>query len=72
MALVSLVEDVLTPFRKALVVLDILQFFTPNATGIDEDAGLGEHSVQVFQGVDLLANELPSKLSDLLSKVGHV
>jgi len=72
MALVGLVEHILTAFGKALVVPDVVQLFAPYATGVDEDAGLGEHLVKVLQGVDLLANELPSEFCNLLSEIGHV
>lgn len=46
MAVVGLVEDILPPFGKAFGVLHICQRFTADATGIDEDAGFGEHLVQ--------------------------
>lgn len=72
MALVSLVEYVLAPFRKAFVVLDVFQLFTPDATGVDEDAGFGEHLVQVLQRLDLLPNELSAEFCDLFSEIGHV
>lgn len=72
MALVGLVEDILTSFREALVVLDILQLFAANATGVDKDAGFREHLVQVSQGVDLPADELPSEFCDLFPEIGHV
>ena len=72
MAVVRVVEYILTTFREASVILDIFQCLTPDATGIDEKAGLGEHAVQLFQRVDPFPNELPSQRGDLFPQVGHV
>lgn len=44
-AVVSPIKDVLSTFRKASLVFDILQFFTPNATSVDEDGRLWEQAI---------------------------
>lgn len=72
MAVVRVVEHILAAFREASVIADILQRLTPDATGIDEKAGLGEHAVQLFQRADSFPNELPSQRGDLFPQVGHV
>lgn len=72
MAVVRVVENILAAFREASVIADIFQCLTPDATGIDEKAGLGEHAVQLFQRVDPFPDELPTQGCNLFPQVGHV
>lgn len=72
MTLVSAVENILTSFLEAFVVLHITEELAPYPRGIDKNTGLGEHLVQLLEGSDPLANKVATQGDDLLFEIRHM